>query len=398
MSPPPAASATRLIVVLGAAGFASTFALRSVEPLVGVLARDLDSDPHTTALLSAAFALPYALIQPILGPVGDALGKERIITACLVVLTLALAGYPLVGDIGWLFGLRMVAGAAAGGCIPLALALMGDRVPMQRRQVAIGRFLVAVVLGQLSGSTCAGLIESLIGWRGVFALTAGVAALGCAATVFGFERTDAPGRRPEFRAALARYRMIVANPRARVLFAAVFVEAIAVFGVFPHLAPLLEARGAGGAREAGLMLAGFALGGLVYAGIVGWLVRVLGPYRMLATGGAVCAAALLTVGLAGSWPVDAAALLVLGLGFYMLHNTYQVQVTEVVPSARGSTVALHAFSYFCGQAVGVAIVGAALQSAGQFWALAGCALGVLALGLVTSRLLSRPTDRSPRAG
>lgn len=36
---------------------------------------------------------------------------------------------------------------------------MGDRIPLARRQVAIGRFLVAVMLGQLFGSTFAGLIE-----------------------------------------------------------------------------------------------------------------------------------------------------------------------------------------------------------------------------------------------
>ena len=67
---------SRLILVLAAGGFASTFAGRTVEPLVGVLARDFASPPATVALLSTAFALPYALIQPVLGPVGDALGKR----------------------------------------------------------------------------------------------------------------------------------------------------------------------------------------------------------------------------------------------------------------------------------------------------------------------------------
>ncbi len=71
------------------------------------------------ALLSTAFALPYALIQPVLGPVGDALGKERVVVACLFVLTLALGACIVAGDIGTLFGLRMLAGAAAGGVIPL---------------------------------------------------------------------------------------------------------------------------------------------------------------------------------------------------------------------------------------------------------------------------------------
>ena len=165
-------SIARLILVLSAAGFSSTFAWRSVEPLVGVLARDLGSDAHTVALLSTAFALPYALIQPILGPVGDAVGKERVMTACLAVLVVAVVACALAMDLRLLFGLRMVAGAAAGGVIPLALALMGDRVPMERRQVAIGRFLVAVILGQLSGSTFAGLIEGQVGWHGVFAINA----------------------------------------------------------------------------------------------------------------------------------------------------------------------------------------------------------------------------------
>lgn len=393
-TPAPAASIPRLILVLACAGFGSTFALRSVEPLVGVLARDLASDAHTVALLSTAFALPYALIQPVLGPIGDALGKERVISACLAVLTLALVLCSLAPGLDALFGLRMLAGAAAGGCIPLSLALLGDRVPMERRQVAIGRFLVAVILGQLSGSTFAGLIEAAIGWRGVFAVTALVAALACAATLLGFDRTDrAPVRRPAFGQALARYREILANPRARILFAAVFVEAIAIFGVFPHIAPLIEARGEGGPREAGLVLAGFAAGGLAYSALVGLLVRLLGLPRMLIGGGLICAASLTVVGLAGTWQADCAALAAMGLGFYMLHNTYQTQVTEVAPTARASAVALHAFSFFCGQALGVAILGQALLGLGQFGALAACAVTILALGIATAAALRRPPSR-----
>jgi predicted MFS family arabinose efflux permease len=257
--------------------------------------------------------------------------------------------------------------------------------------VAIGRFLVAVILGQLTGSTFAGLIEAVIGWRGVFAITALVAAVACAATVFGFDRTGSlPARRPAFGQAVRRYRTILANPRARILFTAVFVEAIAIFGVFPHLAPLIEARGEGGPREAGLVLAGFAIGGLLYSALVGVLVRLLGMPRMLIGGGLICGASLTVVGLAGSWQVDCAALTAMGLGFYMLHNTFQTQVTEVAPTARASAVALHAFSFFCGQALGVAVLGQALMQLGQFGALAACAVTILGLGIATAVTLQRP--------
>ena len=110
--------------------------------MVGIIARDLATPVETVALLAAAFALPYAFIQPILGPIGDALGKERVMKVCLALLALALVGSALAPDIDdALFALRIVAGAAAGGVIPLALALIGDRVEMAQRQVAISRLL-----------------------------------------------------------------------------------------------------------------------------------------------------------------------------------------------------------------------------------------------------------------
>jgi predicted MFS family arabinose efflux permease len=113
---------------------------------------------------------------------------------------------------------------------------------------------------------------------------------------------------------------------------------------------------------------------------------------MLIGGGLICAVSLTVVGLAGTWQVDCAALTAMGLGFYMLHNTYQTQVTEVAPKARASAVALHAFSFFCGQALGVAVLGQALMHLGQFGALAACAVTILALGIGTALALrQKPT-------
>lgn len=311
-------------------------------------------------------------------------------TVCLGLLALTLAACAFATSTGMLFALRILAGATAGGVIPLVLAMMADRVPIERRQVAIGRLLVATIMGQLTGSTVSGLIEGAVGWRGVLLITGALAATGFLVTAIGFASAfRGRARRFVLSEAVARYRVILGNPRARTLFAAVFVEAIAIFGIFPYLAPLIEERGEGGPREAGLALAGFALGGLVYAASVNLLLRFLGLGRMLKVGGVTCAGALLAIGLAGRWETDALALVALGLGFYMLHNSFQVQVTEVAPESRGSAVSLHAFSFFCGQAIGVAIVGAGLRGLGQFGALAICAAGALALGFASSWLLVR---------
>ena len=388
-------SSRNLILILATSGFASTFSGRAVEPMVGVIARDLSSTPQTIALLSAAFALPYAFIQPILGPVGDALGKERVMKVALAVLFLALACSIFAPNPSTLFTLRIIAGAAAGGSIPLSLALIGDRVEMAQRQVALSRYMVAVIVGQLAGSSLAGLLAECVGWRGVFTLSTIMVALALTATIIGF-RGAVPGGQFDLRSALLRYRDILSNPRALTLFSLVFVEAIAIFGIFPYVAPLLEERGGGGAAEAGFALGGFAIGGLVFSALIGWMLKRLGIGRILMGGGFSAGVALVLLGLGGDWKLDAAAMLFLGLGFYMLHNTFQAQVTEVAPGARASAVALHAFSFFCGQALGVVLMGIGLRNIGLTGATSVAALIILGVGLTAAFVLTRPAAQRAR--
>ena len=382
------AATRRFILILAICGFASSFAIRSLGPLIGVVARDLQSDPHTIALLATALAIPYAFIQPILGPVGDALGKERVMKVCLAILAATLAASALTPDSVTLFVLRMVSGAAAGGVIPMVLATIGDRVEMARQQVAISRFLLAVITGQLSGATLSGILAESIGWRGVFALSSALALIGFAAALFGFAKTAAPTAVFDLTVALARYRTIIAIPRARALFSFVFIEGVVIFGIFPFVAPLLEARGAGGPSEAGIIIAAFAAGGILYSALVAVLLRTLGLAWMLVVAGAFGAFGFAGIAVAGHWTMDAIAMVALGLSFYMLHNSFQTQVTEVAPQARGSAVALHAFSFFCGQAIGPVSLGFGFAAIGQAPTLLIGALAILALGIVAAWILA----------
>ena len=166
---------TRLILVLGLGAGASTLAGRALDPLVALLSGEFGVAVSGVALLGTAFALPYALVQPLLGPIGDAIGKPRVIRACLLALAAALALTAAAPDLVSLSLLRMVAGAAAGGVFPLAIATIGDRVPIERRQVALSRLLVAGLTGTAGGGAMAAALAPLIGWRGVMLVCAAVA-------------------------------------------------------------------------------------------------------------------------------------------------------------------------------------------------------------------------------
>ena len=161
-----------------------------------------------------------------------------------------------------------------------------------------------------------------------------------------------------------------------------------IFGIFPYIAPLLESRGAGGPSEAGLIIAAFAAGGVLYSALVAVLLRALGLAWMLVAAGAFGAAGFAGVAFANHWTVDAVAMVGLGLSFYMLHNSFQTQVTEVAPQARGSAVALHAFSFFCGQAIGPLSLGFGFAAIGEAPTLLLGALAILVLGVVATWILA----------
>ena len=128
----------------------------------------------TVALLGTAYALPYALVQPVLGPVGDAIGKLRVIRVCLVLLAITLLVSAAAPDLLSLSILRVLAGAAAGGVFPLAIALIGDLVPIEKRQVALSRLLVAGLTGSAAGGLLAIFVAPVFGWRSVLLVCAAV--------------------------------------------------------------------------------------------------------------------------------------------------------------------------------------------------------------------------------
>ncbi len=379
----------RLILLLGLAGFASAFSLRSTDPMLALMADDLAVSIPQAALLASGFSIPYAVMQLVWGPVGDAVGKTRLIRLALAVLTLGLVLSALAPGYGSVMAARILAGAFAGGIIPASMALIGDRVPYAGRQLAISRFLVAVISGHMLGSAAAGVLAELFGWRAVFAISAGVTALVLLAAVLGFRR-EAEARVPLSLAdARRRYATVLANPVSAMVFLVVAVEGLLVLGVFPFVAPLLLSRALGGAAEAGLALVAFAAGGLVYTTQVRRLLRWFDQWRMMSLGGLVIAATYLAIAAAPAWQLVALAFLVAGFGYYMLHNTLQTQATELAPGARGSAVALFAASLFLGQGLGPALYGPVAPAVGYPAIFAATGLLTAGLGFVAVRLIRR---------
>lgn len=380
----------RLLNLVAMVVFASSLFMRSTDPVIPQIAFGLNVEPTTAALLTTFFTLPYALVQPVLGALADMFSKARLMLLCLLILTSATLVCGLANSFEVLVGARMVAGLAAGGVVPISFALIGDKVPIAERQVAMGRLLFAIMTGNLLGATCAGVVSDLVGWRGVFFVLSGFGALVFLAAIPGFRGIKEATGRFDLSTLGPNYRAIFSNPLAKICFGAVFLEALFMYGVFPHMATLLHQAGETRASIAGVVIAGFGIGGALYGVLVSRLLRVLGETGLMRIGGTVMGLCLVVIAMRVSWPVEFANFLVLGLGFYMLHAVIQIYASELAPAARGSAIALHSFFFFLGQAAGPIIYGIGLQTVGIAPILLVGAIVLIAVGFICAAWLRRP--------
>ena len=371
--------------------FAQTLFTRAVDPVIPMIAGDLRIDVTTAALLSTAFTLPYALVQPALGVASDFFGKIRLMNICVLLGAVFALVCAVATNFSLLVAMRIAAGLVAGGVFPIAMALIGDLVPINQRQVAIARLLGVALTANVLGASIAGVIGDLLGWRGVFAV---LGAFSLAAGILGyiaFRKVVIAKPQPFNRAAvIANFRGIFTDPRAKICFGAVFLEAIFIHGLFPYVGLLLTGIGETRASIAGLLIACFAMGGVAYSLAVPYLIGKVPERGLMLTGGVVASSALALIALHFPWPVQIAIYAAFGLGFYLLHGCIQLHVTDLSHTARGAAASLHSSSFYLGQALGPVIYGFGFAHGGAEPTIIFGALVILGVGVVCARLLRRP--------
>jgi predicted MFS family arabinose efflux permease len=382
------------INIIAIATFAASLSARALDPVLPHVADEFSVSIAAAASFSAVFAFTFAIIQPVLGAAADMFGKARLMIVCLVLLGLANILGALSTSFPLLFATRILAGIGSGGVFPVALSLTSDLVGPEKRQVAIGRTLAGSMTGNLLGASFSGVIGDFLGWRGVLAVLGLLVVVASVAVAAGF-RGAALARSPKTNlSALGHgYRTIFSNPNA-LCYAAVFIEGCCVLGLFPYLASFLFELGETSLSIAGIVIAGFAVGGLFYTMTVSRFLPRLGVNGMMITGASLVGLQLAAVAFGPSWKIQAICLLVMGWGFYMIHGCLQVFASELSAEARATALSLHSFFFFMGQTVGPIAYGFGILHVGKVSTLLTSAVIITALGFACARLLrqTKPAD------
>ena len=374
---------------------------RICDAMLPELSRVFNVSISEAARVVWMFAVVYGAAQLFYGPMGDRLGKFRIVTYATIGCSLASLVAVFAGSLNALVLARIAMGLCAAALIPLSMAWIGDAVPYEQRQETLAKVGLGTTVGLVGGQLMGGLLTDTLGWRWAFVLmTLLFAVIG--ALLYGDLKqqtsTTSNGQdrqnRPAF---LGQALRIVTQSWARYILLIAIVEGACGFGVLAIIASHLHRELALSLTASGAIVAMFGVGGVVYMALARHLIRRFGETGLAQWGGSLMGVSFLVLGFATWWPLTPLVSLCAGFGFFMFHNTMQLHATQMAPTSRGTAVSLFASCLFIGQATGVLLAANLIAWVGSGVVIALGGGGIMVLGLMLAKGLRKRTLKTDTA-
>ncbi|MFM7658241.1 MAG: MFS transporter [Burkholderiaceae bacterium] len=374
-------------IALGFAAFGSGMSMRVADPMLVRLSADFSVGLGAASAVITVFSIAYGFAQLLFGPLGDRYGKYLVISIDCLLCSLTSALCAASPGLTALLVARMLAGASCAALIPLSMAWIGDVVEYSERQAVLARFMIGLILGNGVGVMVGGFCADYLDWRFPFLLIAltflmtGTYLARLRPTLPPHAMTRGEIHESGIRSLLKSFRKVFAIGWARMVLSSVFLEGALVFGTLAFIPTILHLRLDLSLTSAGSVVMLFGIGGLTFAIFSPIFVRRLGEGRLVRFGVCLMALAMVTLGYSPVWWLSLPACFLFGLGFYMMHNTLQINATQMAPERRGAAVAAFASFFFLGQALGVGVTGFLLEKIDTTYLSLIFALALLAVGL-----------------
>ena len=365
-----------------------------MDAILPQIALEFDVSIGSVAFVATAYAFAYGAFQMLFGPLGDRFGKYRVILFACVGSAFATFACAASSSLVGIATARLASGMMAAAIVPLAIAWVGDVVDHAERQPILAQFMSGQILGLLAGQIGGGVLGEYFGWRSAFLLIGATYLFAVAGLVFELLRQPTIARigstgSGSIAQSFHTFARLWSRPTVRFVLCMVSIEAFAMFGAFTYVGASLRFRFGFDFATVGAFLSAYCIGGLVYVWQSKRLFKWLGSQRLPFWGTVIVSASFVALGLTRVAWTCVPIIAVMGVGFYMLHNTLQTMATQMAPDARGSAVALFATFYFLSQSVGVYIAGQVVDQFGTPPVFYVAAVILLGLGVLLLRLMPK---------
>jgi EmrB/QacA subfamily drug resistance transporter len=186
-------SMAAVLAAVGIPTFMVTLDNLVVSTALPVIRTDLHASLTNLQWFVNAYTLPFAAFLLTASAIGDRIGRRRLFLAGLVVFTLASLAAGLATESWQLTAARAVQGLGGAAIAPLALTLLAQAVPENRRTAAVGIWGGISGLGVAVGPVVGGAVVQGLDWHWIFWLNVpvGVVAVVLAAVVLDESRGGA---------------------------------------------------------------------------------------------------------------------------------------------------------------------------------------------------------------
>ncbi|MGH2458459.1 MAG: MFS transporter [Chloroflexota bacterium] len=235
------------------------------------------------AWIVSGYLLGYTVALPVMGRVADVRGRRLTLAVSLAIFAVGSLGCALSWSLASLVVARVFQAAGGGALLPVAIAVISDRSPVDRRALGIGIVGAIAEAGGVLGPLYGAAIISWLDWRWIFWINVPIALLLLAIAVGGLEETGARGGRIDLVGAglialalglpiagLAHEAVVVASLDVRNGLLALAAVALAGFVGWEARAkdPLLDVRLFRRADFAAAIVGGILLGGALIVAMV----------------------------------------------------------------------------------------------------------------------------------
>jgi len=156
---------TFAVLALGVAAYALLQSL--VTPVLTTVQAELHTTQSAATWVLTAYLLSASIFTPIMGRLGDMIGKERVFVAALVALAVGSLLAALASSITVMIVARVIQGVG-GGVLPLAFGIIRDEFPKEKVTGAVGSIASLSAVGAGLGIVLAGPIVNALDFHWLF--------------------------------------------------------------------------------------------------------------------------------------------------------------------------------------------------------------------------------------
>jgi EmrB/QacA subfamily drug resistance transporter len=156
---------TFVVLLIGTVSYALLQSL--VIPVLSTIQHDLHTSQGTVTWVLTIYLLSASIFTPILGRVGDMIGKERVLVATLLALAAGSALAAVSHSIGILILARAIQGVG-GAVIPLSFGIIRDEFPTAKVAGGVGIIAAMLAVGAGAAVVLAGPIVKQLNYHWLF--------------------------------------------------------------------------------------------------------------------------------------------------------------------------------------------------------------------------------------